>query len=54
MNLVPTIAILAALAVMITLTLYTLYVLSHPFGTDTPLIAPERLQQVRELIQQLQ
>lgn len=47
-------AFLAVLAVMITLTLYTLYVLSHPFGTDTPLIAPERLQQVRELIQQLQ
>lgn len=53
MNLVPTIAILAALAVMITLTLYTLYVLSHPFGTAVPFISPERLLQAQEHIQQL-
>lgn len=53
MNLVPTIAILAVAPVMITLTLYTLYVLSHPFGTTVPFISPERLLQAQEHIQQL-
>lgn len=47
-------AFLAALAVMIALTLYTLYVLSHPFGTAVPFVTPERLLQARELLQELQ
>lgn len=40
----------AALAVMIALSLYTLYVLNHPFGAGLPLISPERLQSVQELL----
>jgi len=47
-------AFLAILAIMITLTLYTLYALSHPFGTAVSVISPERFLQVRELIHQLQ
>jgi hypothetical protein len=47
-------AFLAALAVMIALTLYALYVLSHPFGGAIPLITPERLMQAQEMFQRLQ
>lgn len=47
-------AFLAALAVMIALTLYTLYVLSHPFGTAVHIISPERLLQGQEMLRQVQ
>jgi hypothetical protein len=40
----------AGLAIIVALTLYTLYVLSHPFGSVLPLISPERLQSVQELL----
>lgn len=46
-------AFLAALAVMIALTLYALYVLSHPFSSAFPMISPERLLQAEEFLQQL-
>lgn len=43
-------AFVSALAVTIALSLYTLYVLSHPFGAGVPLISPDRLQIVQDLL----
>jgi hypothetical protein len=40
----------AAMAVIIALSLYTLFVLSHPFESAIPLISPERLQSVQEFL----
>lgn len=46
-------AFVAMLAVMIALTLYTLYVLSHPFSTAVPLLDPARLMQAQQILQEL-
>jgi hypothetical protein len=43
-------AFVASLAIIIALALYSLYVLSHPFGSAVPLISPERLLNVQELL----